>query len=142
MAALVLAVVLGLVAGVGVVRPALAQTPINLPAPVYLLDAPSGQIVRVANDGVTRRTVTHELAPVTSFDVSPDGSKLAYVAGNKLIEAQADGSGRVREAGWGRSQPGRCQAGAAGAQAAGSGLMRRCIRPMGAGSPLHRGGST
>ena len=94
-AAVMLAVLMGLLTGVGVVRPARAQTPINLPAPVYLLDAPSGQIVRIGNDGVTRRTVTREFSPVTSFDVSPDGSKLAYVAGNKLIEASADGSNRV-----------------------------------------------
>jgi Tol biopolymer transport system component len=75
--------------------PALAQTPVTLPAPVYLIDGASGQIVRVAADGVTRRTVTHELAPVTAFDVSPDGSLLAYVTGNQLVEAGADGLNRV-----------------------------------------------
>ena len=96
-----LAALLGLAAGVGMAAPAHAQTPVNLPAPVYLLDAASGQIVRVADDGVTQRTVTHELAPVTAFDVAPDGSKLAYVAGNQLIEAGADGLNRVVKLGGG-----------------------------------------
>ena len=42
-------------------------------------------------DGLTRRTVTHEVNPITVFDVAPDGSKLAYVSGNQLIETDANG---------------------------------------------------
>ena len=89
------ALVLWALAAAVTATPALAQTPVTLPAPVYLIDGASGQIVRVAADGVTRRTVTHELSPVTAFDVSPDGSMLAYVTGNQLVEAGADGLNRV-----------------------------------------------
>ena len=131
--AFVLGATLGLLAGVGLARPAHAQAPINLPAPVYLLDAPSGQIVRVADDGVTRRTVTHELSPVTAFDVAPDGSKLAYVAGNRLIEAQADGSNRVVKLDGGALNTG-------GAQVAGERIDAPLYSPDGSRIAFGRGG--
>ncbi len=67
----------------------------SLPAPLYYIDGYSDQIVRLETDGLTRRTVTYETDPVTAFDVSPDGSKLAYVSGNRLIEADANGSNPV-----------------------------------------------
>ncbi len=136
----VVALVTALVIGLVMIRPAHAQTPINLPAPVYLLDAPSGQIVRVANDGVMRRTVTHELSPVTSFDVSPDGSKLAYVAGNRLIEAQADGSNRVVKLDEGAANMAGAQTGAAEAQLAGERIDAPLYSPDGSRIAFAHGG--
>lgn len=63
----------------------------NLPAPLYYIETFSGQIVRLDTDGTSRRTITHETEPVTAFDISPDGSKLAYVSGNRLIESDSNG---------------------------------------------------
>lgn len=68
-----------------------APAAISLPAPLYYVDGYSGQVVRLDVDGTSRRTVTRETGPVTALDVSPDGSKLAYVSGNRLIEADANG---------------------------------------------------
>jgi Tol biopolymer transport system component len=75
--------------------PAHAQTPVSLPAPFYFIDGYSNQVVRLAADGVTRRTVTRETSPVTALAVAPYGGKLAYVAGNRLIETDASGLNRV-----------------------------------------------
>ncbi|MCL4507678.1 MAG: DPP IV N-terminal domain-containing protein [Chloroflexi bacterium] len=78
-----------------------AQKPISntaaLPAPVYYLGRLSGsdQIWRVEVDGQTAVQVTHELSPVTDFDVSPTDGKLAFVSNNNLILANPDGSRRT-----------------------------------------------
>ena len=42
----------------------------SLPAPLYYIDLPSGQIVRLDVDGLTRRTVTHEVNPITVFEAA------------------------------------------------------------------------
>ena len=65
------------------------QANFQLPAPVYLLR--EGQIWRLERDGTTQRQITHEPAPVNSFDVSPADDVLVYVSGNALIYADADG---------------------------------------------------
>lgn len=64
-----------------------------LPAPLFYLA--DGQIMRLDADGQTMTQITNEAEPVIDFDVSPAGSRLAYVSGNDLIEADADGGGRV-----------------------------------------------
>ncbi|MDX1687295.1 MAG: hypothetical protein R3248_04865 [Candidatus Promineifilaceae bacterium] len=68
-----------------------------LPAPLYYLR--EGQIMRLEIDGVTVTQITNEASPVTDFDVSPDGDRLAYVSDNDLIEADADGGNRVIKVG-------------------------------------------
>ena len=68
------------------------QADFQLPAPVYLLR--EGQIWRLEHDGITQRQITHEPAPVNSFDVSPVDGGLVYVSGNALIYADAYGENR------------------------------------------------
>jgi hypothetical protein len=53
-----------------------------------------GQIWRLARNGESAQQITHEAMPVDSFDVSPIDSTLAYVAGNHLVHAGADGQDR------------------------------------------------
>ena len=68
-----------------------------LPAPVYFL-APSGttqQIWRIENDGTAQTPITKEPSGVTDFDVSPADGSLAYVSGNVLIKADAQGHNRT-----------------------------------------------
>lgn len=67
----------------------------SLPAPIYYLDGTTDQIVRLEADGTTRRAVTHEIQPITAFDVSPDGARLVYVVGNNLVETDAAGLQRT-----------------------------------------------
>lgn len=64
-----------------------------LPAPLYYLS--EGQIMRLDADGLTLTQITTEAEPVTDFDVSPDGHRLAYVSGNDLIETDDGGGNRV-----------------------------------------------
>lgn len=67
----------------------------RLPAPLYYVEHETRQIVRLEADGVTTSTVTNEDAPVTAFDVSPVDGSLVYVAGNRLIQSDANGDNRV-----------------------------------------------
>lgn len=74
------------------VEPTPAGDPV-LPAPLYYLG--DGQIMRLGVDGQTVTQITSEAEPVTDFDVSPGGERLAYVSGNNLIEADADSGNRI-----------------------------------------------
>ncbi|MHB1355396.1 MAG: TolB-like translocation protein [Anaerolineae bacterium] len=65
---------------------------VHLPAPLYLLRY--GQIWRINQDGRGLKQISNETAPVREFDVSATDSSLAYIAGQRLIHARADGSGR------------------------------------------------
>jgi hypothetical protein len=70
-----------------------------LPAPLYFLN-PAGQIVRLEVNGLTLTPITTESEPVTTFDISPDGNRLAYVSNNSLIVSDTSGANRtVRLAG-------------------------------------------
>jgi hypothetical protein len=69
-----------------------AAVAFSLPAPLYYLR--EGQVWRLAQDGESQQQITHEAAPVDSFDVSPIDSALVYVTGNSLIHADADGENR------------------------------------------------
>lgn len=62
-----------------------ATTAQVLPDAVYFLHE-RGQIARLEADGRQVTMVTAEAEPVTAFDVAPDGSRLAYISGNDLIE--------------------------------------------------------
>mgnify|MGYP000948603665 CR=1 FL=1 len=64
-----------------------------LPAPVNFLTG--GQIWRLERDGSRVTPVTFEAAPVTAFSVSAADGRLAYVSGNSLYTAAADGQGRA-----------------------------------------------
>lgn len=81
------------------VEPASRPSPSGgvLPAPLLVLDIQDDvdQVFRIETDGATRRALTAEAGPVLDFDVSPADGRLAYVAGNDLIVANADGSNRV-----------------------------------------------
>lgn len=70
------------------------QPPV-LPAPIYFISAADGQLWRLAPDGRTLTALTSEPAPVTEFDISPLDGALVYIAGNQLVRAAADGSGRA-----------------------------------------------
>jgi hypothetical protein len=61
------------------------QSPIQLPAPVYFINAEDSQIWRVEMDGVSLTQMTSESGPVTDFDVSPKDGALAYISDNQLI---------------------------------------------------------
>lgn len=63
----------------------------KLPAPLYYLQ--NGQIWRLDPDMQTTRQITHESAPVVSFDLSSN-STLAYVSDNSLITCQVEGHDR------------------------------------------------
>ncbi len=72
------------------------EAPPVLPAPLYFLADRTGtfQVWRVAVDGVTVQQITDEPAQVDMFDVSPADGTLAYVSGNQLLLANADGADR------------------------------------------------
>jgi hypothetical protein len=72
------------------------EAPPVLPASLYILADHSGsyQVWRVGVDGATIDQITDEAADVDGFDVSPADSTLAYVSGNQLILADADGGDR------------------------------------------------
>jgi hypothetical protein len=72
------------------------EVPPVLPAPLYFLANRSGsfQVWRVEVDGATLDQITDEAADVDAFDVSPADGTLAYVSGNQLILANADGGDR------------------------------------------------
>lgn len=74
-----------------------SETLSTLPAALLFLSHQSGsdQIWQLEADGLSLRQITHEAAPVTDFDISPLDGRLAYAAGNDLIIAEADGSGRI-----------------------------------------------
>jgi WD40 repeat protein len=65
-----------------------------LPAPLYFLSMQSGswQIWRIEMNGGFPRQVIDLPAPVSDFDISPVDGRLAYVSGNDLYVAFADGS--------------------------------------------------
>ena len=72
------------------------EAPPILPFPLYFLADRTGsfQIWRVAVDGVTLTQITAEPGSVGWFDVSPADGTLAYVSGNELILADAEGGNR------------------------------------------------
>jgi hypothetical protein len=74
--------------------PTPSTLPAVLPAPLYYL-ADSGQVMRLEPDGFNQSQITHEAEVITAFDVSPADNRLAYVAGNSLIESDTAGGGRV-----------------------------------------------
>ena len=73
--------------------PKLADTAL-LPAPLYFLNG-AGQIVRLEVNGLTLTPITVEPEPITDFDVSPTGDRLAYVSNNSLIIADGAGANRI-----------------------------------------------
>lgn len=68
-----------------------------LPAPLLFLSqqTESKQIWRLETDGTTVRQLTQEELEVSDYDVSRVDGRLAYVAGNDLLIANADGTGRT-----------------------------------------------
>lgn len=62
-----------------------------LPDALYFLNA-DGQIARLEADGIQATVITHEREPITAFAVAPDGTHLAYITGNSLIESDAQGN--------------------------------------------------
>jgi dipeptidyl aminopeptidase/acylaminoacyl peptidase len=66
-----------------------------LPAPLYFVLPPDGQLWRLEQDGTRMSAITHETAPVADYDISPADGSLAYVSGNDLIRADALGGNRV-----------------------------------------------
>lgn len=69
-----------------------------LPGAFYFI-AGDGQIVRVEADLITQSIITAESAPVTDFGVNPVDGRLAYVAGNDLVESDPFGAGRILKVG-------------------------------------------
>ena len=67
-----------------------------LPHPLYFLADRTGtfQVWRVGVDGATLDQITDEPVSVDAFDVSPAGGSVAYVSGNQLLLANADGGDR------------------------------------------------
>jgi hypothetical protein len=75
-------------------QPTAPPVPGGLPAPLYFIGT-DGQLWQVpAGAGGAAVPVTQEAQPVTGYAVSPADGSLAYISGNSLILAQADGSGR------------------------------------------------
>lgn len=74
-----------------------SPTPIgrSLPAPVYLIEAESGQVVRLEADGATQTQITFEATPVHELSVSENGG-IVYVVGAapEQVLVSLDGSGR------------------------------------------------
>ncbi len=68
--------------------------PQPLPDAVYFLNE-RNQIARLEANGRQVTLITQEAEPVTSFAVSPDGRRLAYITANTLIESDAFGENRV-----------------------------------------------
>jgi hypothetical protein len=66
-----------------------------LPAPLYFVEAESGQLMRLARDGATFQQVTHEAARIEEFAVSPAGDALAYISDDTLIQSDAWGGNRI-----------------------------------------------
>ncbi|HRA65016.1 MAG TPA: hypothetical protein PL187_03290, partial [Caldilinea sp.] len=66
-----------------------------LPAPLYFIEADSGQLMRMERDGATIRQVTHETARIDEFAVSPAGGALAYISDDTLIQSDAWGDNRI-----------------------------------------------
>ena len=66
-----------------------------LPAPLYFILAPGGQIWHLEPDAVRLTRITFEPTAVTGFDLSPDGGNLVYVSGNDLIQSDAAGGDRT-----------------------------------------------
>lgn len=72
-----------------------STAPQVLPDAVYFLNE-RGQIIRLEADGQQVSGVTQEDEPVTAFTVAPDGSRLAYISGNNLIEIEYDMAATTR----------------------------------------------
>lgn len=52
-----------------------------LPAPLYLIDAATGQVERLERDGVTVTPITFEAQPVLELAVATEAATLAYLVG-------------------------------------------------------------
>lgn len=80
--------------GVGGCRPAV-EAPTPLPAPLYFVDAGSGQLLRMESDGATIRQITEEPARIDEFAISPVDGTLAYISDDRLIQSDAWGGNRI-----------------------------------------------
>lgn len=74
------------------------STPVELlPHPLYFLNKDGKgfeQVFRLETDGQTVSQITFEPAAVSSYDVSPVGGGIVYVANNQLLLIDAAGAGR------------------------------------------------
>ncbi|HEU0291905.1 MAG TPA: hypothetical protein VFR47_04175 [Anaerolineales bacterium] len=74
------------------------STPVGLlPHPLYFLNKDGKgfeQVFRLETDGQTVSQITFEPAAVSSYDVSPVGGGIVYVANNQLLLIDAAGAGR------------------------------------------------
>lgn len=69
-----------------------------LPASMYYLATDNigrSQVFRLERDGTTATQLTSESDEIREFDVSPVDGSVAYIADNKLITVNADGSNRA-----------------------------------------------
>lgn len=69
-----------------------------LPASMYYLATDNigrSQVFRLESDGTTVTQLTSESDEIREFDVSPVDGSVAYIADNKLITVNADGSNRA-----------------------------------------------
>lgn len=64
----------------------------SIPSPICLLRR--GQLWLLETPGRQPRQLTREADPVRDFDISPADGSLAYLAGQRLLLARGDGSGR------------------------------------------------
>jgi hypothetical protein len=76
-------------------EPEATPLPGVLPRPLYFISLDDGQVWRVEPDGRSLTQITQERSEVTEFDVSADGTALAYITENLLVRADADGGNRA-----------------------------------------------
>jgi dipeptidyl aminopeptidase/acylaminoacyl peptidase len=66
-----------------------------LPAPLYFVDAASGQLMRMERDGAMIQQITNEPARIDEFAISPVDGTLAYISNDTLLQSDAFGDNRI-----------------------------------------------
>ena len=66
------------------IRPSAGES--ILPAAIYFIDSYTNQLMRLERDGFTINQITNEAEPISDYDISADGTLLAYIADQSLTQ--------------------------------------------------------